>query len=217
MYLLYLCLRSRQALPKDWMFAREMMSQFQLATASDSDACGNLIARPPASSPYATRKEDMMKICRPKTSAEVKNIISRNELRDLIAQELDGKLEENFCLYMADIRYYLPPKENADAIIHGSKIREMTDSVDNVRGERFDCDDFALLLKARFSYAAYRDRTYPNFAYCFGIVWGLLPSPFGHSLNWYISADRELWFVEPQKHKSFKPRPADKCIYFMLV
>ncbi len=157
-----------------------------------------------------------MKIYRPETSAD-KTIITRNEMRDLISQELVGKLEENFCLHMADVKYYLPPKKDADEIIKGSKIKEMTDSVGNIRGERFDCDDFSLLLKARFSYATYRDNKNPNFPHCFGIVWGMLPFPFPHSLNWYVTADKELWFVEPQTHESFKPRTGDKYIYFMLV
>lgn len=157
-----------------------------------------------------------MKIDRPETSAG-KTIISRNELRDLVSRELDGRLDENFCLHMADIKYYLSSKDDIDEIINGSKIREMTDSVGNTRGERFDCDDFALLLKARFSYAAYRDTRYPNFPHCFGIVWGMLPFPFPHSLNWYVTVDKELWFVEPQRHKPFKPRPRDKYIHFMMV
>lgn len=144
--------------------------------------------------------------------------ISRDELKHLVSEELNGKLEENFRLYMADFEYYCPPFEDAKEIIESSKIKGMTTIVGK---ERFDCDDFSLLLKARFAYAAYRDKRKRNFAHCFGIVWGMLPFPFPHSLNWMVTADdngnKTLHFVEPQNYKVFPPRPRDKCIYFMLV
>jgi hypothetical protein len=157
-----------------------------------------------------------MKFIRSKTDAG-KNIISRDQLRKLVSERLKGKLGKKFCLHMADVNYYLPPKKDIDKIINGSKMKETSKLAGNVRGERFDCDDFALLLKARFSYAAYRDKKYPNIPHCFGIVWGLLPFPFPHSLNWYVTDDHQLWFVEPQRHHSFKPRARDKHINFMMV
>jgi len=61
----------------------------------------------------------------------------------------------------------------------------------------------------------------PNFAHCFGMVWGLLPFPFPHSLNWMVTADKKgnkkLYFVEPNTYSVFKPRKSDKNIYFLLV
>jgi len=144
--------------------------------------------------------------------------ISRNDLRKLVKKELKGKLEENYGLYMADSKYYCPPFKDAQQIIKRSKIKEMA----TIRGkERFDCDDLSLLLKARFAREIYFDKTKPNFAHCFGIVWGMLPFPFPHSLNWMVTVDgngdKKLHFVEPKNYDIFIPRKGDKNIYFILI
>ena len=84
----------------------------------------------------------------------------------------------------------------------------------------FDCDDFSLLLKARFAYAAYREPDkYQNRPYCLGIVWGLLPFPFPHSMNWVVTDDYEFHFIEPQRQEIIS---LDQCqqyryINFMMV
>ncbi|MCP3955244.1 MAG: hypothetical protein GY697_23945 [Desulfobacterales bacterium] len=147
--------------------------------------------------------------------------LSRAELRELITTRLDGKLSEHLSLQMADFRYYLPRYDEAKEIIDNSKMIQLAGPFDaKTRGERFDCDDFSLLLKARFAYAAYRNRgRYQNNPHCFGIVWGMLPFPFPHSMNWMVTADREFYFIEPQRQKILT---LDKCkgfrhINFMLV
>ena len=80
--------------------------------------------------------------------------------------------------------------------------------------ERFDCDDFALVLKSHFCEAAYKDGDRRP-AHCFGIVWGMLPGP--HAINWMLNADRVLRFVEPQSDDVFLPRDSDRRIRFMMA
>jgi len=147
--------------------------------------------------------------------------ISRAGVREVIEDALQGKLSKKLCLHMADYRYYLPKYSEAKKIIDNSKMEPLAAPSDGkVRGERFDCDDFALLLKARFAFAAYRDRSqYQNHPHCFGIVWGLLPFPFPHSMNWMITANKKFYFVEPQRQKILK---SNQCrgfrhINFLLV
>ena len=152
-----------------------------------------------------------------------KNVLTRVELRDFILEKLEGKLSKNFCLRMADLKYYLPPLEYAKEIIDNSRMKDMTNSGGNPRGERFDCDDFALILKARFAFDAYRKNVYHNFPHCFGIVWGMLPCPIPHSLNWMITADengdKKFHFVEPQKQQIVPPEMYKNYRYinFILV
>jgi hypothetical protein len=147
--------------------------------------------------------------------------LSGAELRGVISEKLDGKLSKNWCLHTADIKYSLPRFKDAKKIIDNSKMKQLAGPFDaNGRGERFDCDDFSILLKARFAYAAYRDPGgYQNDPHCFGIAWGLLPFPFPHSMNWMITADKQFYFIEPQRQKII---PMDECrgyryINFMLV
>ncbi|MBA7543563.1 hypothetical protein ES705_35894 [subsurface metagenome] len=80
--------------------------------------------------------------------------------------------------------------------------------------ERFDCDDFAHVLKAHFAEATYADVS-RHLAHCFGVVSGMLPGP--HAINWMVNEDMELRFVEPQTDEIFVPRETDKNIWFMLV
>ena len=122
--------------------------------------------------------------------------------------QLGSRLLGNFALYIADEEYFCTPKDEAEQIITRSSLDRKT----WVR-ERFDCDDFALILKARFAEAAYACGSRRR-AHCFGIVAGYLPGP--HAINWMINNDKKLRFVEPQSDEVFCPRADDK-IHFMLV
>lgn len=141
-----------------------------------------------------------------------KVFITRTELRDTIADQLDGKLTDKFTLRIADSTYYCTPKVDAEEILQQSTVDRLQWTAD-----AFDCDDFAHVLKAHFAEAAYKDgiRRPPH---CLGIVWGMLSSPFfTHAMNWMIDANRKLWFIEPQSDQIFEPRETDRNIYFMLI
>ena len=135
--------------------------------------------------------------------------ISGQEIRQLVAAHLGNKLARNFALYIADAQYYCTPLLDAKSIIKKSKL-------DRKRwtAEKFDCDDFAHVLKANFAEAAYKNGSRRK-AHCLGVVWGSLPGP--HAINWMINSDKKLRFIEPQNDRIFMPRRTDKDIYFMLV
>ena len=141
-----------------------------------------------------------------------KVFITRAELRDIIADKLDGKLSDKFSFRIADSEFYCTPLDDAREILEQSTVDRRQWSP-----ETFDCDDFAHVLKAHFAEASYKDgeRRPPH---CFGIVWGMLSSPFfTHAMNWMIDENREFWFIEPQSDEIFKPRETDRNIYFMLI
>lgn len=140
---------------------------------------------------------------------EDKEYISKADLRELVAKQLKGKFSNNFALYTADLEYYLTPLDDAKEIIKNSAIDRYT-----WVEERFDCDDFAHVLKSNFAEAAYKDGK-RRAAHCFGIVWGSLPS--SHAINWMVNDDYKLRFIEPQTDAIFLPRDTDKNIWFMLV
>lgn len=136
--------------------------------------------------------------------------ISSPDLRVLISKQLKGKMARDFSLFIADSKYYCTPLKDAEEIIKWSNV----DRKIWVR-ERFDCDDFAHVLKAHFAEAAYVDGKRRRSAHCFGIVWGMLP--YAHAINWMVDEKRKLHFIEPQSDKIFSPRKVDKEIWFMLV
>ncbi len=142
-------------------------------------------------------------------AASAKVFISSVELRELVANQLGPKLARSFGFYIADARYYCTPADDAREIIRASKVDRNTWTED-----KFDCDDFAHVLKGHFAEAAYKNGERRK-AHCFGVVWGSLPGP--HAINWMVNADLKLRFVEPQNDRRFFPRASDRDIYFMLV
>ncbi len=143
----------------------------------------------------------------PRESAKV--YISSADLRELVANQLGRKLARSFGFYIADAKYYCTPVDDAREIIRASKVDRKTWTE-----EKFDCDDFAHVLKGHFAEAAYKNGERRS-AHCFGVVWGSLPGP--HAINWMVNADMKLRFVEPQNDRIFFPRALDRNIYFMLV
>jgi hypothetical protein len=138
-----------------------------------------------------------------------KKFISSADLRTLISRQLGEKLDRNFGLYIADGEYYCTPVDDAREVIENSALDRQT----WVR-QRFDCDDFAHVLKAHFAQASYADGK-RRAAHCFGVVWGMLPGP--HAINWMVNDDLKLRFIEPQTDEIFFPREDDRDIWFMLV
>lgn len=135
--------------------------------------------------------------------------ISSSELRILLNDQLQGKLHAKVDIYISDGEFYCPSIKDADEIIRRSAV-DRNSWVEN----RFDCDDFAHVLKAHFAEAAYANGE-RRAAHCFGIVWGNLPGP--HAINWMVNDDLKLRFIEPQSDDVFYPRSDDEDIYFMLV
>jgi hypothetical protein len=127
----------------------------------------------------------------------------------IVKQKLAGKLTSNFRLLVADKQYFCPSLNDAKAVIKRTLVEQYQYTL-----EGFDCDDFALLLKAEFVRDAYVTGIRRS-AHCFGIAWGKLPGD--HALNWFIDNVGQLYFVEPQTDAVFLPRPADKDIYYMYV
>lgn len=142
-----------------------------------------------------------------KTTA--KKFINREQVRALIACELGKKMARSCGIFIADNRYYCPPIEDAKEIITASDIHRRS-----FVAETFDCDDFAIALKAHFAEAGYKNGR-RRAAHAFGVVWGSLPTT--HALNWMINDDLKLRLIEPQANKIFLPRSTDKDIHFMLM
>lgn len=144
-----------------------------------------------------------------KRAKSLKRYMSSKDVRKTVVSKLGNKLDKKFQIYIADGTYYLPPLKDAKEIIKNSAVDRKTWVKD-----RFDCDDFAHVLKAHFAEASYKDGN-RRAAHCFGVVWGMLPN--AHAINWMINEDGVLRFIEPQNDKVYLPKKTDKDIWFMLV
>jgi len=138
-----------------------------------------------------------------------KNYLSRDELETLIQTTLDGKLTEHFKLHMSDQKYYLPSIEDSKKLIEESKVSEY-----QWYDEVFDCDDFAIMLKAHFCKDAYRHQKRRH-SHCLGIAWGMIPR--SHALNWMINDDYKLRFVDPMYGEIFLPEERARFIWMMMI
>jgi len=133
--------------------------------------------------------------------------ISGSEVDKVLKDQLKGKLASGCKIHYADATYFLTPLSEARRIIHQSFV-----DAQKWTQEKFDCDDFALVLKADFAIDGYKNGE-RRAAYCMGIVWGQLPGP--HAINWIITEDLKVRFIEPQNDQIFDPRPSDKGIWFI--
>lgn len=139
-----------------------------------------------------------------------KTYITADKLRELITKQLGKKLDASFQIYIADEKYYCPPLKDVRQIVKESALDRQT-----WVEERFDCDDFAITLKANFAQASYKDGQRRH-AHCCGVVWGMFDGE-AHAINWVVTSDKRLRFIEPQTDEIFRPRKNDREIWFMLV
>jgi len=125
------------------------------------------------------------------------------EIVKLIEQALNGKLHATFSLRLGDSAYYLPTTEEVSQILSSTR-RERRSWV----AERYDCDDFAYVLKAFASSVAYINNEL-KLGLCCGIIWGKFEwlDEF-HACNWFITSDKTFNLIEPQDEKIYPP---EKC------
>jgi hypothetical protein len=76
-----------------------------------------------------------------------------------------------------------------------------------IKTER-DCDDFEFMMQG--------DVTHWDSDLAFGIIWGIKPNGKSHAFNWCIGTDKELWFIEPQRNKVFKPKKLWKATLLVM-
>ncbi len=74
--------------------------------------------------------------------------------------------------------------------------------------ERFDCDDFALVAHAFVVQERYKSGDQHGWA--FGQVRGLFDGAVtGHAMNWVVTDDKVVRYVEPQDDSVRRADPAD--------
>lgn len=135
--------------------------------------------------------------------------VSNEEVRRILASVLNGKLAEDFRLFLGDNSYYLQPLADARTVITNSGLSRA-----EYMPETFDCDDFAIVLKSHFCEAAYKDfeRRPPH---CMGLIWGELPHV--HAINWMINDDYRFRLIEPQTGEVFELKPEHRNVTFMMA
>lgn len=116
-----------------------------------------------------------------------------SSLDGVVRQLLNGKFASDPGIRFGDGSFYLPTLDEVRHILEASKLDRQTWTE-----ERFDCDDFAYVLKGEMSQHAYQAQDL-RFGLCVGIVWGNFDWVQGyHAVNWLIDSTQTLSFIEPQ-------------------
>lgn len=127
------------------------------------------------------------------TAAASGMIVSSSSLDGMLRRILAGKLLVDPGIRFGDGSFYLPLLNEVEAILKASQSDRRT-----WLAERFDCDDFAYVLKGEMSVHAYETPGL-KFGLCVGIVWGYFDWVQGyHAVNWFLDDQGVLRFVEPQ-------------------
>jgi hypothetical protein len=86
--------------------------------------------------------------------------------------------------------------------------------------EEIDCDDFAKFLLGLI--LPYEELLGLKHSMCIGMVegyieWGNLPGKELHFWNWAVTADEEIWWIEPQTTELHALNKCDGGIDFMMA
>ena len=74
--------------------------------------------------------------------------------------------------------------------------------------EKNDCDDASFMLQGEISMF--------DADLAVGIVWGVTPEGKGHAFNWAIGTDKQLYWIEPQQNRVFKPEKLWKITLLLM-
>lgn len=130
----------------------------------------------------------------------------------IVQAALAGKFSNDPGLRYGDASYYLPTLAEVRQILRASRLDRRT-----WLAERFDCDDFAYVLKGEMSAHAY-DAGELRFGLCVGIVWANFKWVDGyHAVNWFVASDQKLRLIEPQDDAIHGPSDCKGGIALLLV
>lgn len=120
-------------------------------------------------------------------------VVPTSSLDGLVRKILDGKFGPDPGIRFGDGSFYLPTQAEVEQILSASALDRR-----QWLAERFDCDDFAYVLKGEMSVHTYETADL-KFGLCVGMVWGNFDWVDGfHAVNWFIANDQVLRFIEPQ-------------------
>ncbi|MGD8781732.1 MAG: RICIN domain-containing protein [Ignavibacteria bacterium] len=132
--------------------------------------------------------------------------IEHSGVKGILQEQLGDKLKDDWSFNALGEVYCITPLKRGEEIVNNSDVdRYIKDE------NRFDSEDFALLLKADFIKAAYKDKV--SYPYCMGMVWGDLKG--APAINWMINEDLQVRFIETENDIISLPRPEDKDISFI--
>ncbi len=119
--------------------------------------------------------------------------LTTGALDSLIGAAFAGRFDAYPAIRYGDSVFYLPTLAEVRRVLVASQLDRRTWLQD-----RFDCDDFAYVLKGEMSAHAY-DTAERRLGLCFGMLWANFDWVEGfHAVNWVVTSDESIWLIEPQ-------------------
>lgn len=132
--------------------------------------------------------------------------LNSTRLREIIKTQLGFNNPE-----LSDRMYEIYLKQDVERFLNETKV-DYTGYI----SEKYDCDDFAKVLLGEERQWSRSTKT--NCSSTFGIVHGNLVQDGKarpHAVNFFVDEHEQLWLVEPQNDKIFKPKP-EYSIWFVF-
>lgn len=117
-------------------------------------------------------------------------------------------------IYIADHDYFFPEKKKVETFLRCDGTNEYV-----YKKEGGDCDDFAWVLKGRFTEQCMLKSAKRGLA--LGIVWGSIyikadEPPVRHAMNLVIDAEKNVYLIEPQSDAMTHPDPRNTYDFICL-
>lgn len=145
-------------------------------------------------------------------SASQGTVVPVNTVQGIVNQQLTGLFASDSGIRFGDGTYYLPTIQEVQEILSKSESDRRT-----WLAERFDCDDFAYVLKGEMSVHAY-DTGDIRYGLCVGMVWANFTWVKGyHAVNWFIASDGTLRFIEPQNDSIYDVSQCQGAISLLIA
>lgn len=132
--------------------------------------------------------------------------VSDADVRMIFQSQLGTKLHKHVLVILSDATYTTISADKITEIYRKSELRGF-----KYRNEVQDCDDAALLMKAALVKDV-GDSWSVKYPYAAGIVYGHIPTP--HAINWFITPEKNILFMEPQSGEIFQPKGTN--IFFLF-
>lgn len=120
-------------------------------------------------------------------------VVSAAMLEVVLRRQLGSRLADQAHVRLSEGLYLLPPLVDLMTLFAASH-RDRTQWLE----ERAACDDFAYALRGEIGAHAFQVGEL-RIELCLGLAWGCFDWAEGsHAVNWFVSEDGELRFVEPR-------------------
>lgn len=128
---------------------------------------------------------------------ELNPTLTHEEVRAILKEALGSILNPQGLIILSDKGYTTIDAQSVSKVFSRSKLSSVS-----YRPEVHDCEDYAMTMLVEINNFGYNNWKL-KYGYAFGIVYGDFPTP--HAINWFITPEKEVLFIEPQSGEIFKP------------